>query len=143
MTSKKKQLVRTQAHAIAVATAGKLASSTLLRPSLQNQKNVLRIIDGIFNMLEGEFSEVSLVDLTRALDCVFHGKVDSSEANILRVFDRTFELIGMEFSEFETEVQVRAVGSVLCGLMVCPSYVDGPAELANLRSDCRPIRGIL
>jgi hypothetical protein len=88
-------------------------------------------------MLEGEFSGVSLVDLTRALHSVLLGKVDSSEENVLRVFDRTFALIEMEFPEFEAEVQARAVGSVFCGLMYL-SGVDGGKDFGNSWFDCRP-----
>ena len=88
--------------------------------------------------MEVEFSEVSLVDLTRALKYVCRGKVDSSEVNVLRVFHRTFEVIEMEFLESETEVWVRATGCVFCGLEVCLSYIDGGTDSGNRWVPRRP-----
>jgi hypothetical protein len=121
MYPNKKRPVLVKARAIAIAAARDLASTAWNRQTGLSRTNVLQVIHRIFDLLEVEFSEVILVDLTEALGCVFRGKVDSSEEIVLRVADRTFEVMDIEFQEFEMEVLVRAIGCVFCGLEVCLS----------------------
>ena len=133
MHSKKEQPVLIDARTIAVGAVGDLAY-LWVRPSDKtdlSQKNVLQKVHRIFDLLEVECSEISLVDLTRALGYVFRGKNDSTERNVLRVVNRVFEVIEMEFLEDETEVWVKATGCVFCGLDVCLSYIDGGTDFGN------------
>jgi hypothetical protein len=142
--SKKKQPVLIEARTIAVGAVGDIASTIRGRPINQtdlSQKDILQKIHRIFDLLEVEFSEISLVDLTKALGCIFRGKADSSEENVLRVFHRFFEVANMEFLECETVTEVLiATGCVFCGLTAVSPTIAGRTDSGNRWAPRRPHR---